>query len=203
MNEVWESRLSLLAAANYYSGGRETRAQQTLLLPAFVSTSAIELCWLCWNWCVILLHRSFIIFAQVLDYALSQREISGFATMFRGVAFLSILVAVVCGFQFPAYNNNKSTRMVLSESGGTNSDREIENRDNDFLSKIPNPFRELSEMLQNFDDVFDDFFYKRMGNGEGTKARLPFLRLQTADIQYLKNWWVNAFIVDIPFPVVD
>ena len=77
--------------------------------------------------------------------------------------------------------------MVLSESGGTNSDREIENRDNDFLSKIPNPFRELSEMLQNFDDVFDDFFYKRMGNGEGTKDRLPFLRLQNADIQCLKN----------------
>ena len=107
------------------------------------------------------------------DYDLSQRDvIAAFASMSRYVAVLLVLVAVVYGFQSPAYNTNNSLRTVLlSESGGTNRDREIENRDtknDDFLSKIPNPFRELSEMFQNFDDVLDDFLYKRMGNGEGT-----------------------------------
>ena len=29
-----------------------------------------------------------------------------------------------------------------------------------------NPFRELSDMMSNFDDVIDDFVNKRMGNGE-------------------------------------
>ena len=107
------------------------------------------------------------------DYDLSQRDvIAAFASMSRYVAVLLVLVAVVYGFQSPAYNNNNSLRTVLlSESGGSNRDREIENRDtknDDFLSQIPNPFRELSEMFQNFDDVLDDFLYKRRGNGEGT-----------------------------------
>jgi hypothetical protein len=32
--------------------------------------------------------------------------------------------------------------------------------------KFPNPFAEIAEIFQNFDDVVDDFFNKRMGNGE-------------------------------------
>jgi len=31
---------------------------------------------------------------------------------------------------------------------------------------IPNPFAEIADMFSNFDDVVDDFFNKRMGNGE-------------------------------------
>mmetsp|Transcript_17907 Transcript_17907/g.28980 ORF Transcript_17907/g.28980 Transcript_17907/m.28980 type:complete len:137 (+) Transcript_17907:127-537(+) len=31
---------------------------------------------------------------------------------------------------------------------------------------IPNPFAELGDMFSNLDDVIDDFFNKRMGNGE-------------------------------------
>ena len=31
---------------------------------------------------------------------------------------------------------------------------------------FPNPFKEVVDMFSNFDDVIDDFFYKRMGNGE-------------------------------------
>ena len=32
--------------------------------------------------------------------------------------------------------------------------------------KFPNPFSEIADMFQSFDDVVDDFFNKRMGNGE-------------------------------------
>lgn len=32
--------------------------------------------------------------------------------------------------------------------------------------RFPNPFKEAIDMFSNFDDVIDDFFYKRMGNGE-------------------------------------
>ena len=31
---------------------------------------------------------------------------------------------------------------------------------------FPNPLAELADMWQNFDDIVDDFFNKRMGNGE-------------------------------------
>ena len=31
---------------------------------------------------------------------------------------------------------------------------------------FPNPLSELADMWQNFDDIVDDFFNKRMGNGE-------------------------------------
>ncbi|KAL7545939.1 hypothetical protein ACHAWF_009287 [Thalassiosira exigua] len=31
---------------------------------------------------------------------------------------------------------------------------------------IPNPLAELADMFSNFDDIVDDFFNKRMGNGE-------------------------------------
>ena len=29
-----------------------------------------------------------------------------------------------------------------------------------------NPLKDFSDMMSNFDDVVDDFLYKRMGNGE-------------------------------------
>lgn len=38
--------------------------------------------------------------------------------------------------------------------------------DNSNSRGLPNPFKEIGDMFANFDDVVDDFFYKRMGNGE-------------------------------------
>jgi hypothetical protein len=32
--------------------------------------------------------------------------------------------------------------------------------------EFPNPMKEFSDMMSNLDDVIDDFFNKRMGNGE-------------------------------------
>mmetsp|Transcript_5439 Transcript_5439/g.11139 ORF Transcript_5439/g.11139 Transcript_5439/m.11139 type:complete len:162 (+) Transcript_5439:40-525(+) len=52
---------------------------------------------------------------------------------------------------------------------GGNETRSKENNDKPFpLEKIniPNPLAELADMFSNFDDVIDDFFNKRMGNGE-------------------------------------
>jgi hypothetical protein len=37
-------------------------------------------------------------------------------------------------------------------------------RDDD--SRPPNPLQGIADMFSNMDDVIDDFFYKRMGNGE-------------------------------------
>mmetsp|Transcript_6864 Transcript_6864/g.9998 ORF Transcript_6864/g.9998 Transcript_6864/m.9998 type:complete len:165 (-) Transcript_6864:65-559(-) len=34
------------------------------------------------------------------------------------------------------------------------------------FSVLSAPFKEVADMMENFDDVVDDFFYKRMGNGE-------------------------------------
>lgn len=52
---------------------------------------------------------------------------------------------------------------------GGNETRSKENADKPSpLEKIniPNPLAELADMFSNFDDVIDDFFNKRMGNGE-------------------------------------
>lgn len=40
------------------------------------------------------------------------------------------------------------------------------NNDGDNSQNKEGPFRELLDIFSNFDDVIDDFFYKRMGQGE-------------------------------------
>jgi hypothetical protein len=40
------------------------------------------------------------------------------------------------------------------------------NDSNEEQFNFPNPFREVADMFKSMDDVVDDFFNKRMGNGE-------------------------------------
>jgi hypothetical protein len=40
------------------------------------------------------------------------------------------------------------------------------NGNNDKKWELPNLFQELNDMISNWDDVIDDFMFKRMGNGE-------------------------------------
>ena len=46
--------------------------------------------------------------------------------------------------------------------------RNIQSSSNDVLclNQSRNPFSELIDMFQNFDDIIDDFMDKKMGNGE-------------------------------------
>ena len=53
-----------------------------------------------------------------------------------------------------------SKSIVLSERWGADGDS------NKQQFNFPNPLTELADMWQNFDDIVDDFFNKRMGNGE-------------------------------------
>ena len=40
------------------------------------------------------------------------------------------------------------------------------NGNNDKKWELPNLFQEVNDMMSNWDDVIDDFMFKRMGNGE-------------------------------------
>jgi hypothetical protein len=42
----------------------------------------------------------------------------------------------------------------------------ILNGNNDKKWEFPNLFQEVNDMISNWDDVIDDFMFKRMGNGE-------------------------------------
>ena len=65
---------------------------------------------------------------------------------------LFLCVVVVCSFA-PTPNSPRSITQRLAENG---------NNDGGGF----NPLKELSDMFSSMDDVLDDFFYKRMGNGE-------------------------------------
>lgn len=61
------------------------------------------------------------------------------------LAFL-LCIAVVSGFAPPPSVHSSSTGL--------------------HMGKIANPLQELGDMFSSMDDVIDDFFNKRMGNGE-------------------------------------
>ncbi len=75
---------------------------------------------------------------------------------------LVVLVAVATSFVAPSPHaqGNKSTQLLErkwdAEEGRTQQQQ----------FNFPNPLTELADMWQNFDDIIDDFFNKRMGNGE-------------------------------------
>lgn len=50
-----------------------------------------------------------------------------------------------------------------------------------------NPLKELGDMLNNFDDIAEDFFYKRMGNGEvfyGKRKYKPSAAAEENNFEY-------------------
>ncbi|KAL7482936.1 hypothetical protein ACHAW6_008588 [Cyclotella cf. meneghiniana] len=77
----------------------------------------------------------------------------------------SLPITATLGIRFakPQGNDGEERAWIVDESIQT-KDKKNEATPLDF--QFPNPFAELFEMMSNFDDVVDDFFNKRMGNGE-------------------------------------
>jgi hypothetical protein len=50
--------------------------------------------------------------------------------------------------------------------------------------KFPNPFAEIIDIFTNFDDVVDDFFNKRMGNGEIFYGKRKYKPSGTVESEY-------------------
>ena len=50
--------------------------------------------------------------------------------------------------------------------------------------KFPNPFAEIADIFQNLDDVIDDFFNKRMGNGEIFYGKRKYKPSGAVDSEY-------------------
>ena len=73
--------------------------------------------------------------------------------MIRVVVLLTFLTFNVLGFQNVKPVLFRRTRIALNE----NDDKKWE---------LPNLFQEFNDMISNWDDVIDDFMFKRMGNGE-------------------------------------
>ncbi len=64
---------------------------------------------------------------------------------------------------FGGKEEEKSWGVVENETGSKNDSAKLSPLEK---INIPNPLAELGDMFSNFDDVIDDFFNKRMGNGE-------------------------------------
>ena len=69
------------------------------------------------------------------------------------VVVLFTIVAYTIAFQNVKPVMHPRTTMVL-------------NGNNDKKWELPNLFQEINDMISNWDDVIDDFMFKRMGNGE-------------------------------------
>ncbi len=79
---------------------------------------------------------------------------------------LAVLATSAAAFVAPsslAQGNNKSTQL-MERKWDAEEDRTQQGQQQQF--NFPNPLTELADMWQNFDDIVDDFFNKRMGNGE-------------------------------------
>jgi hypothetical protein len=64
---------------------------------------------------------------------------------------------------------------------------------------FPNPFKEVAEIFSNWDDVIDDFMFKRMGNGEvfyGKRKYKPSNRPNT-DGKYSGMGMTDKMRIDI------
>lgn len=77
---------------------------------------------------------------------------------------LAVLVTMAAAFVAPSSGNKKCTQLN-DKKWGVEEERTQQQQQQQQFS-FPNPLSELADMWQNFDDIVDDFFNKRMGNGE-------------------------------------
>jgi hypothetical protein len=73
--------------------------------------------------------------------------------MIRVVLLLTIFISSAFGFQNVRSIIQPRTSIALYGN-------------NDKKWELPNLFQEINDMISNWDDVIDDFMFKRMGNGE-------------------------------------
>jgi hypothetical protein len=76
------------------------------------------------------------------------------ATKMIRIVLLSALVGVAIAFQYikPIAPRTKAYALMANK--------------NDKKWPLPDLFKEINDMISSWDDVIDDFMFKRMGNGE-------------------------------------
>mmetsp|Transcript_33564 Transcript_33564/g.71562 ORF Transcript_33564/g.71562 Transcript_33564/m.71562 type:complete len:158 (-) Transcript_33564:172-645(-) len=90
------------------------------------------------------------------------------------LTLVAALMTLSSAFAPSMRSDHGATHSVLHAKNGTGKRWDLDEASNQPETapfningfKIPNPFNELADMFSNFDDVVDDFFNKRMGNGE-------------------------------------
>ena len=89
-------------------------------------------------------------------------------SLFR-LTILAAAASSVVSFAPVSVNNNARTVQFAKgqsdeKAWSVDESKQIPSAPDRF--QFPNPFAEILDIFQNFDDVVDDFFNKRMGNGE-------------------------------------
>lgn len=74
---------------------------------------------------------------------------------------LIAVVSMAAAFVTPPASSRCKAYTQLMEKWNADEERTQQQQIN-----FPNPLNELADMWKNFDDIVDDFFNKRMGNGE-------------------------------------
>ena len=87
--------------------------------------------------------------------------------VFLQTTLILVVVSLAAAFVTPSASSQcKLTQLMEkkwnADEEGTQQQQQQQQQQFDF----PNPLAELADMWQSFDDVVDDFFNKRMGNGE-------------------------------------
>ena len=74
-------------------------------------------------------------------------------------------------------NNNKKNKCSFalhSNNSNKNDYNDVNNEEKVKLQPVKGFFQEIGDMFANMDDVMDDFFMKRMGNGEQFYGKRKF-----------------------------
>ena len=92
-------------------------------------------------------------------------------------------------------------RSVISMSNSHHADlifmTSNDDDDNADSRGLPNPFKEIGDMFASFDDVIDDFFYKRMGNGEVFYGKRKYKPSGNVDGEYNGMGLTDKLKIDI------
>merc|ERR1712232_542095 len=77
--------------------------------------------------------------------------------------FLLVFIASVHSFSLPAYHDESNTSLKLFPRSNDNVSGKQQQNENNMSN---NPVSEFFDMFSTLDSVVDDFYFKRMGNGE-------------------------------------
>ena len=105
------------------------------------------------------------------------------------LAILAITAPSVLSFAPASVNNIARTATVQYAKGqsdekawSVDESKQMPTAPDGF--QFPNPFAEILDIFQNFDDVVDDFFNKRMGNGEIFYGKRKYKPSGNVDSEY-------------------
>ena len=86
--------------------------------------------------------------------------------VFLQTTLILVVVSLAAAFVTPSASSQCKLTQLMEKKWNADEEGTQQQQQQQQQFDFPNPLAELADMWQSFDDVVDDFFNKRMGNGE-------------------------------------